>query len=140
DTNFWQVFDESQYDLIQTAKAGPKEYPYYRMKKPVVEYVTLSAGVDFSPSIVWTIHLSEWQRKEWGGSGGNLHRSSVIPIPADPPASSKDFRDELGILQHAVVAGFHQRPDDNIASPTPLNASNAFQGRDTCRVIVGGRR
>ncbi len=138
DTNFWQLFDESQYDFVQTAKAGPKEYPYYLIKKPVVEFVTLSAGVDFSRNIAWTIHLSQWQQAQWGRSGGNLLRSSVIPIPANPPVSTFNLRPELGIPANALVAGFHQRPDDNIASPIPLNAFKASPSENSWFVLMGG--
>jgi glycosyltransferase involved in cell wall biosynthesis len=137
-TNFWELFDDSRYDFVQTAKAGHKEYPYYLIKKPVVEFVSLSAGVDHSPNIAWTIHLSQWQRTHWGQEGGNLSRSSVIPIPANPPASDLNLRNELGIPAGSLVAGFHQRPDDHIASPIPLNAFNKLQKHDAWFVIMGG--
>jgi glycosyltransferase involved in cell wall biosynthesis len=137
-TDFWQVFDESRCDLVQTAKAGHKEYPYYLMKKPVVEFVALSAGVDRSHNIAWSIHLSEWQRRAWSEARGNLARSSVIPIPANHPVSSLNLRDELGIPAGALVAGFHQRPDDHIASPIPLNAFNRLRRNDAWFVIMGG--
>ena len=138
DTNFWELFDESQYDFVQTAKAGPKEYPYYLIKKPVIEFVSLSAGVDHSPNIAWTIHLSQWQRTQWVRSGGNLSRSSVIPIPANAPASELNQRSELGIPAGSLVAGFHQRPDDHIASPIPLNAFTKLRRQDAWFVIMGG--
>ena len=48
DTDFWDKFDASKYDFVQTGKAGPAEYPYYLLPIPVVECVTLDAGVDNS--------------------------------------------------------------------------------------------
>ncbi len=51
DTNFWDVFDSEKYHLVQTAKAGPAEYPYYLIDLPVVECLTLNAGVDRSENI-----------------------------------------------------------------------------------------
>jgi hypothetical protein len=122
DTDFWDVFDRSAYDFVQTAKAGPAEYPYYKMDLPVVEYVTLTAGVDKSRNLALSIHLSQWQRREWAANGGDLAKSDVIPIPAEPPASSEDLREELGIPAGALVAGFHQRAQDEIFSPIPLDA------------------
>jgi len=65
DTDFWEVFDEADYDIVQTAIAGPAEYPYHLMDLPVVEYVTLSAGVNQSPNVALTVHLSQWQRRIW---------------------------------------------------------------------------
>ena len=40
DTNFWDVFDSSKYELIQTAKAG-RWYPYYKINNLIVEFVSL---------------------------------------------------------------------------------------------------
>jgi hypothetical protein len=138
DTDFWEHFDESRYDLVQTAKAGPPEYPYHRLSVPVVEYVTLSAGVDKGPSIALSIHLSQWQRRAWAGRGGRLERSDVIPIPAEPPVSTTDLRAELGIPADAVVAGFHQRAQDEIFSPIPLAAFGRVAAPDRWFVVMGG--
>ncbi|HBF34969.1 TPA: hypothetical protein DDW35_10455, partial [Candidatus Sumerlaeota bacterium] len=138
DTNFWELFDASQYDLVQTAKAGPAEYPYHLMKIPVVEYITLSAGVDSSPNIAWSIHLSQWQRAQWYRAGGALKRSSIIPIPVLPPASSENLRAALGIPANALVAGFHQRNTEEIFSPIPLEAFAQNFTADRHFVIMGG--
>jgi hypothetical protein len=138
DTDFWRVFDSRRYNLVQTAKAGPREYPYFKIPLPVVEFVTLAAGVDRSLNIAWTVHLSEWQRNEWGRAGGRLGRSSVIPIPATSPAAEAHLRSELGILESAVVAGFHQRADDQIFSPVPLAAFSRLRQQDSHFIIMGG--
>ncbi len=45
-TDFWDVFDENKYDLIQTAKAGPAEYPFYKINKPIIEHITLEGAID----------------------------------------------------------------------------------------------
>ncbi|MEO5357097.1 MAG: glycosyltransferase family 4 protein [Nitrospirae bacterium YQR-1] len=138
DTDFREIFDETLYDLIQCAKAGPMEYPFYLINKPVVEYVTLLAGVDLSPNIAWSIHLSQWQRIRWAKWGGNLSKSSVIPIPSYPPASEENLREELGIPPGAVVMGFHQRVDNNIASPVPLTAFSRLRNIKDCWFIIMG--
>jgi FkbM family methyltransferase len=139
DTDFWEIFNENNYDIIQTAKAGPAEYPFYLIKKPIVECLTLSVGADTSPNIAWTILLSEWQRTRWFKTGGgNLQKSSVIPIPVEKPASRENLRQELGIPKNALVAGFHQRADDNIFSPVPLAAFAKLQAPDRYFIIKGG--
>lgn len=138
DTDFWDVFDEKKYDLVQTAKAGPAEYPFYLINKPVVEYVTLEGGPDYSPNIACSIHLSNWQRAEWVKKGGDIRKTTVIPIPANPPSSSKNLREELGIPKDAVVAGFHQRADDNISSEIPLLAFSRMKNPGWHFAIMGG--
>ena len=137
-TNFWDVFNENDYDLIQTAKSGGPEYPFSQMKKPVVEYRTLAGLPDDNPNIVRSIHLSQWQRTEWFLRGGASERSAVIPIPAEAPAAVEDLRDTLHIPAGALVAGFHQRADDGIYSPIPLAAYAALQHTDRHFIVMGG--
>jgi glycosyltransferase involved in cell wall biosynthesis len=121
-TDFWEKFDEKKYDLIQTVKAGPREYPYYLIDKPVVEIVALANRADKTSNIAWSFHSSPWQRTEWLKKGGSTERSSALPAPLDSPLTDKNYRNELGIPAGAVVAGFHQRVDDAIFSPIPLDA------------------
>ena len=138
DTNFWDVFDSSNYDFVQTAKAGEKEYPYYLINLPIVEYITLSGGVDFSPNVVHSIHLSEWQRSRWIKNGGKMEKSSIIPIPVERPVSNENLRKELNIPLDAIVAGYHQRVDNNIASEIPLKAFSKIQNPNWHFIIMGG--
>ncbi len=138
DTNFWEVFDPSQYDLIQTAKAGHKEYPYYLIPLPVVEYVTLNAGVDSSENIIFTVHLSQWQRVNWLKQGGVLKKSTVIPIPAYLPHTKNNLRSSFGISTGCFVIGFHQRVDNDIFSEIPLLAYKTIEDESTCFILMGG--
>ena len=137
-TDFWEIFDEKKYDLVQTAKAGPKEYPYYLINLPIIEFISLNAGVDFSSNIAWSIHLSQWQRIRWHKKGGNIQRSSIIPIPASPPSSNQNLREKLNIPDNAIIAGFHQRNDDNIFSPIPLEAFSKLNNNNYHFIIMGG--
>lgn len=137
-TDFWKKFDEKKYDMVQTGKVGHGVYPYSLTKLPVVEYVGLNAQVDNGRNIACAIHPSQWQRTRWLGSGGRLEKSSVIPIPAEPPASSDNFRNALAIPSEALVAGFHQRADNHIFSPIPLQAFARLQRSDRYFVIMGG--
>ena len=137
DTNFWEIFDENKYDIIQTGKAGGPEYPYYLFKKPVVEYVALN-GLDLSPNIAWTICASQWSRLRWFRAGGIIERSSAIPVPALPPASQENLRKELDIPENALVAGLLQRNDDCLMSPIPLAAFSRLENSNRYFVIMGG--
>lgn len=139
-TNFWEVFDESQYDLVQTAKAGHPEYPFNRMDIPVCELVTLDAGSDDTQNIAWSILVSQTQRARWIQSGGNLLRSSVIPVPVFAPTSNENLRQSLGILSGDVVAGFHQAPRDEIFSDIPLRVFSELFKPNRHFIILSGSR
>ena len=137
-TDFWSLFDESQFDIVQTAKSGPAEYPFYMMRLPVVEYVVLGAGVDFGSNIACTIHASQWQRRRWIDEGGKIDSSTVIPIPANMPATNRDMRAELDIPPSALVAGCHQQVSDPIYSPLLLSAFSLIERQGYYFVILGG--
>jgi FkbM family methyltransferase len=138
DTDFWDIFDQSKYDFVQTAKAGPAEYPFTEMNLPVVELVTLDAGHDTSKNICWSILVSQMQRARWVQSGGEMTRSNVIPVPVFPPTTSDDLRDRLGIPKNHVVAGFHQAPRDEIFSDIPLKAFASIYQPTRHFIILSG--
>lgn len=138
DTDFWDVFHEEDFDIVQVNTAGPLWYPFNLIKKPVVEFVSLAAGAHNSDNVVRSIHLSQWQRRRWVAAGGVIAKSTVIPIPAFPPSTNSNLRSILGIPLNAVVAGFHQRSDDAIFSEIPLNAYSRLQQSDRYFIIMGG--
>lgn len=137
-TDFWERFCPKDYDLIQVAKPGPMEYPYLRIAAPIVEFLSLGTGVDRGANIVWSIHCSEWQRQRWCRLGGRHGRSSVISNSVAPPATRECLRKELGIPASGVVAGFHQRPDEFIVSPIPLEAFARIWRPERHFVLMGG--
>ena len=60
DTNFWELFDESKYDIIQTGRAGHPEYPFYLIKNtPIVDSIHLAGMVDNNSNIAKTVLISE---------------------------------------------------------------------------------
>lgn len=140
ETNFWDVFDESRYDFVQTAKAGPPEYPYNRMKVPVFELVALDAGFDDSTNIAWSTLVSQTQRARWVQSGGRLARSNVIPVPVFAPTTTENLRHALGIPIGDVVAGFHQAPRDEIYSDIPLRAFSTVYLSNRHFIILSGSK
>ncbi len=136
-TDFWEVFDGSKYDLVQTAKAGHPEYPYLVMKNKVVEWVTL-AMVDHSANIVKSIFNSHWSRDAWLKAGGSPAHSDVVYAPVEEPCTKDTFRGEINILDSTVVCGFHQRNDDNIASNIQLAAIHRLGDPRIHTVVLGG--
>ena len=141
DSNFWDRFVPAEYDVVQAAKAGHPEYPFTSMPDSrIVELRTLDVRLDWTPNIAWTIHLSQFQRRRWINRGGNPRMSSVIPIPVDVTHAKGSLRDSLGISPRTVVLGFHQRVDDNIFSPWPLQAFRDSDIPDSYFLILGGSR
>ena len=137
-TDLWNIFDSKKYDIVQTVKAGPREYPFYLINLPVVEIVALANRPDKSTNIAWSFHSSPWQRNAWLKKGGDAKRSSVLPAPLDKPHTTENYRKELGIPDNAIVAGFHQRADDNIWSYIPLKAFSTCQNPNWHFVMKGG--
>jgi len=138
DTDFWDVFDESRYDVAITVKGGHPEYPYHLLQIPLIEIVGLPSGVDNGTNMAAHVHPSQSQRAVWYRMGGNLQKSYVIPPPPENPFTSDNFRTQLGIPESAVVAGFHQRNDNNIYSPIPLQAFARVFKTDRHFVILNG--
>ncbi|MEI6396935.1 MAG: glycosyltransferase family 4 protein [Candidatus Taylorbacteria bacterium] len=138
ETDFWDLFDPKKYDLVQTIKAGPKEYPFYLIDLPTVEIVALANRPDKSRNIAWSFHSSSWQRNVWLTKGGSVKRSSVLSAPLNPRLTTEDYRSEFNIPKDALVAGFHQRADDNIWSSIPLNAFSKLQNPNWHFIIKGG--
>ncbi len=140
DTDLFEKFDENKYDIIQTAIAGEKEWPYYLFKKPVIERIALDYGVDFSPNVYHSFFMSEWMRDKWVKMGGIKALSSIVPFGIEIPHSKETMRQQLNIPKTAIVAGFHQRVDDNIFSEIPLNSFAQLQSDNRFFIIMGGSK
>jgi len=140
DTNFWEIFNESEYDIIQSGRAGHKEFPFNKIrKKPIVDSIHLKAGVDNQWNISRVMHLCEWSAKNWVGSGGDKSRMVQVSHPMEMHTQSVAcLREELSIKKHKIVYGFHQRKDDNIFSRIPLIAFKQIASDDNHFIIMGG--
>jgi len=123
DTNFWEMFDENRYDIIQTARAGHPEYPFTQINStPQVDLVTLPGMAENKVNVVKTVHISKHQAETWVKAGGNPSKIEVIPLFDELPTPPKlNFRKEFK-LENKFVFGLHQRVDDGIFSPIPLTA------------------
>lgn len=137
-TDFFEKFDEAQFDIIQTAIAGPAEWPLPLLHKPVVQKIALDMGVDLHSNVYHTFFLSQWLRRQWLLKGGSVCSSSVIPFGVQPAVGEGNMREELHIPPTAVVAGFHQRVDDDIFSPVPLDAFAKVGGGNDYFLVMGG--
>tara|TARA_B100000131_G_scaffold292861_1_gene307688 strand:- start:2639 stop:3733 length:1095 start_codon:yes stop_codon:yes gene_type:complete len=138
DTNFWELFDESKYDIIQTGRAGHPEYPFYLIKNtPIVDSIHLAGMVDNNSNIAKTVLISEDQKSKWIGAGGDPSRAVIIPVPVEIVGSDESYREEFG-WEDKFVFGMHQRDDYNIFSPMPLEAYDEIESNDTAFLILGG--
>ena len=138
DTDFWKKFDENNYDFISTVMYCSTEYPFNKIKKPIIPALMFGVHVDLTKSILHSFFPSEWLRLKWIKNGGSKLKSSVIPIPIDRPFNTNNFRKKLKIKNSDIVAGFHQRVDNSIFSNIPLNAFKNFDGSDFYFIIMGG--
>lgn len=137
-TDFWEKFLANRYDFVQTAKSGSREYPFAYMNTPVVQASTLVDYPDRSRNSCWTFHLSGWALREAARRGGSMERSSVVPIPTYAPAHEEDLRSQLGIPRDSIVVGLHQRVNDGIYSPIPIQAFAQLRRENLAFVMLGG--
>jgi glycosyltransferase involved in cell wall biosynthesis len=137
-TNFWNLFDESKYDIIQTGRAGHAEYPFCNIKHtPIVDSIHTLAGVDNQYNIARVMHITKWSADKWIKMGGDKERVVFVSHPMEIHAEVENMRSEL-LLGEAFVFGFHQRVDDNIFSDIPLQAYAKIESDSTYFVIMGG--
>ena len=137
-TDFWKKFDEDNYDFISTAMYCNTEYPFYKIKKPIIPRLSFGNHVDLSRNILYSFLPSEWIRQKWIKNGGSKIKSSAIPTPVKKPLNSNNLRKKLKLKNSHIVAGFHQRVDDNIFSDIPLNAFKNFDKKNFYFLIMGG--
>jgi len=140
ETNFWDKFDETKYDIIQTGRAGHKEYPFTKIKKtPIVDILALSGSVDNQYNISRVMHICQWSADQWTNIGGDKNRVEIISLPVDMSGgtSNINLRNSLG-LKDKFVYGMHQRPSNEIFSEIPLLAYKKIESEKTSFVMLGG--
>ncbi len=138
-TDFWEKFDEEKYDMIQTGRAGHKEYPFTKIKKtPIIEIIALSGGVDNQYNLARVLHICKWSAEKWISKGGDKKRVEIVSLPVEINFSSNlNFREDLN-LKNKFVYGMHQRPSDEIFSEITLQAYKQIETSDTAFVLMGG--
>ena len=138
-TNFWEKFDESKYDIVQTSRGGYPEYPFNLINRVrIVDSIHSFTGQD-KPNIVKAILLSKWQADSWARNGGNASKMVIIPsLVYVPELKTDNLREQLGIAPNAFVYGMHQGNRDDIYSDLSLAAYSQVQGDDKHFVLLGG--
>jgi len=138
-TNFWELFDEQKYDVIQTGRSGHPEYPFTLINKtPIVDSIHLSGMAENKHNTVKTVLISKEQKERWIMSGGPADKAEIIPNPLRiPDVGDINYREEFG-WQDKFVFGLHQRRDNHIFSPIPLEAYDEIEDDNTAFLLLGG--
>ena len=138
-TNFWELFDEEKYDVIQTGRSGHPEYPFTLINKtPIVDSIHLSGMAENKHNTVKTVLISKEQKDRWIMSGGPADKAVTIPNPLRiPDVGDINYREEFG-WQDKFIFGLHQRRDNHIFSPIPLEAYDEIEDDNTAFLLLGG--
>ena len=138
-TNFWELFDEEKYDVIQTGRSGHPEYPFTLINKtPIVDSIHLSGMAENKHNTVKTVLISKEQKERWIMSAGPADKAEIIPNPLRiPDVGDINYREEFG-WQDKFVFGLHQRRDNHIFSPIPLEAYDEIEDDNTAFLLLGG--
>ena len=148
-TNFWDLFDEEKYDIVQTARTGYREYPFCEMEDAIIVDGLHGDQIDIRSNIEKYVFLSEFQRDGWLRNGGIKEKSVIIPpLIKVPPKKPSTLRKDLGIGGDVLLYGMHQADRDDIFSMIPLKAykeieENGVDGRGDIRsmyVLLGGSK
>ena len=138
-TNFWELFDEEKYDVIQTGRSGHPEYPFTLINKtPIVDSIHLSGMAENKHNTIKTVLISKEQRDRWIMSGGPADKAVIIPNPLRiPDVGDINYREEFG-WQDKFIFGLHQRRDNHIFSPIPLESYDEIEDDNTAFLLLGG--
>lgn len=138
-TDLFEKFKESDFDIVQTGRAGHPEFPFTKIRNtPIVDSLHLLAGVDNQFNISRVMHITDWSRKIWESKGGDSTRSVIVSHPIEIQTDKyKSYKENYGLLDK-VVFGFHQRNSDEIFSPTPLIAYSKIESDKNHFIIMGG--
>lgn len=141
DTDFWDLFNEEDYDVIQTGRAGHPEYPFVHINKtPIVDGIHLAGMAENKSNSVKTILISEEQKSKWISAGGPADRAVIIPVPVIiPDFDETSYKEEFG-WSNKFVFGMHQRNDDGIFSPVPIQSYKDIETEQTAFLMLGGSR
>jgi len=140
-TDFWTLFREEDFDLVQTARAGPPEFPFYQMRRiPIIDSLHYLGGIDNQWNTARVVHTSRFSLTEWVRRGGDAKRAVLVYHPIEiRPFRPLDYRRTYG-LESKFVFGFHQRDDAHIFSPMMLEAFRRIAGPANHFMILGGSK
>ena len=133
-TNFWQLFNENNYDLVVTGRAGHPEYPFTMMNKvKIIDTIHLAGMAERKSNVYKTVLISNEQREKWILAGGDANKSMIISNPVFCPSTSNKYT-----FTDKFVYGLHQRSDDGIFSHIPLEAYKRIESENTIFLMLGG--
>ncbi len=137
--NFFEVFSKD-YDLIQTARSGPREYPFCKIKNiPIIDSLHYVGAAYNQYNIARVMHISRFSKKLWIKRGGDAKRTVDISHPMEIPTFEfTDIREEFGLSRDTFLFGMHQRDCDGIFSEIPLLAYKEVENDRNAFVICGG--
>lgn len=136
ETNFWEKFNEDDYDLVVTGRSGHPEYPFSLMHKvPIIDTIHLAGMAENKSNTFKTVLISEEQRERWISAGGDRDRSTIIANPVYCPKVKSKYS-----YPEKFVFGLHQRDDDQIFSPIPLEAYSRVESDSTMFLFLGGSK
>jgi hypothetical protein len=141
-TNFFEKFYAHKTDVMFAWRSGRKEFPYYLINKPLVEW-NVFGFADQSPNMQLSLAISPLCQDLYHRNGGVLKKSLVAYVPVNEPATNENLRIELEISPTTLVCGMHQRDEDGIYSSIPLNSFfNAIQsmGVEAYFLMLGGSK
>ena len=117
-TNFFDLFNEDNYDVIQTGRSGHPEYPFIHINKtPIIDSIHLAGMGEDKANVYRTVLISQEQKSKWVQAGGDPQRGVIIPVPVEVPENYSDsYTKEFG-WENKFVFGMHQRNDIHIFLP-----------------------
>ena len=138
-SNFWDVFDETKYDLIQCAKSSQYEEPFDKIKNiPIFDSIHIPWGTYEQKNVEKIFMQSESIKKMWIDQGGNDEKIILGLNPIDEKQEyERNLRTELN-LDNKFIFGMHQRKDDFIFSDVPLDCYSKIETSNTAFLIMGG--
>jgi len=133
-TNFWEKFNEDDYDLLITGRGGYPEYPFNLINRiTTIDTIHLSDHAEIKLNVYKTVLISKEQRKKWISAGGLRRKSLIIPNPVEVKLT-----DEVYDIKNKFIFGMHQRDDNTIFSPIPLEAYKKVESPQTMFLFLGG--
>ena len=136
-TDFFDIFNESEYDYLVTAGDGRKEFPYYHLKQIPIIHTVHGWHAHNANNIHKSVLLCNWQAQKWIANGGDPTKMEVIPplIPI-PDFKPSTLRQTHNIPPDALVFGLHQA--SGVASLISLEAFSEIVADNIYYVILGG--
>lgn len=145
-TNFFEIFKEDEYDIIQTGRCGYEEFPFNKLENSIfVDSIHCAGNVTYrSSNLAKTVCICKEQAANWGHYGGDSSKVEIIPTLVEvPELRPSKMRAELGISDSTFVYGMHQRNDEDIFSPIPLASFKILEHNNIENilfVLLGGAK